>query len=144
MIKLIDTHCHLEMGPFDPDREAVIQRARDAGLEAMITIGSDLKGNVGGVALSQKYDFIYAAVGLHPHDAKDFTEEIFNQIKAWARDKAQGARHTGHEETEQGASARSLPSVKSVLTTITTIRHVRSSARYLWNNCCMPGRLTFR
>jgi TatD DNase family protein len=82
-IKLIDTHCHLEMGPFDSDREAVIQRARDAGLEAMITIGSDLKGNVGGVALSQKYDFMYAAVGLHPHDAKDFTEEVFNQIKAW-------------------------------------------------------------
>ena len=82
-IKLIDTHCHLEMSPFDPDREAVIQRATDAGLEAMITIGSDLKGNVGGVALAQKYDFIYASVGFHPHDAKDFTEEVFNQIKAW-------------------------------------------------------------
>jgi len=82
-ISLIDTHCHLEMSPFDPDREAVIQRARDAGLEAMITIGSDLKGNVGGVALAQKDDFIYAAVGFHPHDAKDFTEDIFNQIKAW-------------------------------------------------------------
>ena len=83
-IKLIDTHCHLEMSPFNPDREAVIQRAKDAGLEAMITIGSDLKGNIGGVALSRKYDFIYASVGFHPHDAKDFTEEIFNKIKAWA------------------------------------------------------------
>jgi TatD DNase family protein len=83
-ISLIDTHCHLEMSPYDPDREAVIQRAKDSGLEAMITIGSDLKGNIGGVALSQKYDFIYAAVGFHPHDAKDFTEEIFGQIKAWA------------------------------------------------------------
>jgi TatD DNase family protein len=105
-IALIDTHCHLEMSPFDPDREAVIQQARDAGLEAMITIGSDLKGNIGGVALSQKYDFIYASVGFHPHDAKDFTEEIFNKIKAWAKDKAQGARHTGHGETEQRAQGR--------------------------------------
>ena len=80
-ITLIDTHCHLEMDAFDPDREEVIQRARDAGVEAMITIGSDLKGNIGGLDLSKKYDFIYSSVGFHPHDAKDFTEEIFEQDK---------------------------------------------------------------
>ena len=82
---LIDTHCHLEMGAFDQDRDEVIQRARDAGIEAMITIGSDLEGNIGGLELSGKYDFIYSSVGFHPHDAKDFTEEIFNQIKEWAK-----------------------------------------------------------
>ncbi len=81
---LIDTHCHLEMDPFDPDREAVIQRARDAGLEAMLTIGSDLKGNIGGLELSREYDFIYSSVGFHPHDAKDFTSEVFQRIKNWA------------------------------------------------------------
>jgi TatD DNase family protein len=83
--KLIDTHCHLEMDAFDPDRDEVIRRALDAGVGAMITIGSDLKGNIGGLELSRKYDFIYASVGFHPHDAKDFTEEIFNQIRKWAR-----------------------------------------------------------
>ena len=67
---LIDTHCHLEMDQFDPDREAVIERARDAGLEAMLTIGSDLKGNIGGLELSREYDFIYCSVGFHPHNAK--------------------------------------------------------------------------
>ena len=81
---LIDTHCHLEMDQYGPDREAVIQRARDAGLEAMLTIGSDLKGNIGGLELSREYDFIYSAVGFHPHDAKDFTEEVFQRIKNWA------------------------------------------------------------
>ncbi len=85
-ITLIDTHCHLEMAPFDPDRDEVIQRARDAGIEAMITIGSDLKGNIGGLELSRRYDFIYSAVGLHPHDAKDFTQKILNQLKTWAKD----------------------------------------------------------
>ena len=80
----IDTHCHLEMDAFDPDREDVIKRAHDAGIGAIITIGSDLAGNRGGLELSQKYDFIFASVGFHPHDAKDFTEEIFNQIKEWA------------------------------------------------------------
>jgi TatD DNase family protein len=83
-LSLIDTHCHLEMDDFDPDREDVIKRARNAGIEAIITIGSDLEGNIGGLELSEKYDFIYSSVGIHPHDAKDFTEEIFNQIKKWA------------------------------------------------------------
>jgi TatD DNase family protein len=87
---LIDTHCHLEMDAFDQDREEVIQRARDAGIEAMITIGSDLKGNIGGFELSGKYDFIYSSVGFHPHDAKDFTEEIFSKIKEWAINSGKG------------------------------------------------------
>jgi TatD DNase family protein len=73
------------MDEFNNDRDALIRRARDAGLEALITIGSDLAGNAGGYALSGKYDFIHAAVGFHPHDAKDFTEKIFNQIKEWAK-----------------------------------------------------------
>ncbi len=80
---MIDTHCHLEMDAFNNDREDVIKRAKEAGLEAVITIGSDFEGCKGAVELSQKYDFIYAAVGIHPHDAKDFTDDIFNQIKAW-------------------------------------------------------------
>ncbi len=82
---LIDTHCHLEMDEFNPDRDEVIKRAKDAGIEAIITIGSDLKGNIGGLELSKKYDFIYSSVGFHPHDAKDFTEDIFNQIKTWVK-----------------------------------------------------------
>jgi TatD DNase family protein len=72
------------MEPFDPDREAVIKRAEE-NLEAVITIGSDFEGCKGAVALSEKYDFIYASVGIHPHDAKDFNEDVFRQIKAWAK-----------------------------------------------------------
>src|SRR4030043_146177 len=82
-LSLIDTHCHLEMDEFSPDRDEVIKRAKDAGIEAIITIGSDLKGNIGGLELSNKYDSIYSSLGFHPHDAKDFTEDIFNQIKIW-------------------------------------------------------------
>ncbi len=82
-ISLIDTHCHLEMTEFDEDRDAVIQRAIEAGIDAVITVGSDLKGNIGSLRLSEKYDFIYSSVGIHPHDAKDFTEEVYKQIKKW-------------------------------------------------------------
>ncbi|MBI3592003.1 MAG: YchF/TatD family DNA exonuclease, partial [Nitrospirae bacterium] len=75
-----------EMSVFDNDREDVIRRTKDV-LEAVITIGSDFQGCKGAVELAEKHDFIYASVGIHPHDAKDFTEEIFDQIKAWAKSR---------------------------------------------------------
>ncbi len=82
-LTFIDTHCHLEMDEFNLDRNEVIERAKNAGIEAVITIGSDLKGNKGALELSEKYDSVYAAVGFHPHDAKDFTEEIYRKLKEW-------------------------------------------------------------
>lgn len=82
---MIDTHCHLEMKPFDKDRENVIKRAKEAGLNTIITIGSDLEGNRGAIELAEKYDSVFATVGFHPHDAKDFTDHIFEQITRWSR-----------------------------------------------------------
>ncbi len=79
-LSFIDTHCHLEMKEFDPDRAEVIQRAREAGLEAMITIGSDLKGTLEAVRLAELHDFIYASVGIHPHEAKDFTDQTYSLL----------------------------------------------------------------
>jgi len=84
---MIDTHCHLEMKPYDPDREDVLRRAKEAGVEAIITIGSDFEGCKGAVAFAKKYDFVYAAVGIHPHDAKDFNDNAFDQIKTWSKNK---------------------------------------------------------
>ncbi|MFZ2197225.1 MAG: TatD family hydrolase, partial [Thermodesulfovibrionales bacterium] len=82
-LSIIDTHCHLDMKQFDPDRKEVIERARAAGIEAMITVGSDLKGTVSAMKLSSQYDFIYASIGIHPHDAKDFNDDIYRQLKEW-------------------------------------------------------------
>jgi TatD DNase family protein len=84
-LSFIDTHCHLEMDEFNSDRDKVIERAKNAGIEAIVTIGSDLKGCKGAIELSAKYDLVYAAIGIHPHDAKDFTVDIFNQLKAWIK-----------------------------------------------------------
>ncbi|MCL5422537.1 MAG: TatD family hydrolase, partial [Nitrospirae bacterium] len=93
---MIDTHCHLDMFPesaelsekgngFGGDsRDAVIRRAKEAGLEAIITIGSDLESNFTNIAIAEKYDMVFASVGIHPHDAKDFTDELFSQIITWA------------------------------------------------------------
>ena len=64
---LIDTHCHLEMKAFDPDREAVLQRAREHGIETIITIASDVESNEKARALATQYDFVFASAGIHPH-----------------------------------------------------------------------------
>jgi TatD DNase family protein len=69
---------------YDEDREAVIQRARDAGLEALLTIGSDFNSNISNIAIAERYDFVYVSAGIHPHDSKDFTEEIYKHLKLWA------------------------------------------------------------
>ncbi|MCX7913705.1 MAG: YchF/TatD family DNA exonuclease [Thermodesulfovibrionales bacterium] len=82
---MIDTHCHLEMEAFDKDREEVIKRAKRVGIEAIITIGSDFESNRKAIELSERYDFVYATVGFHPHEAKNFSEEAFELIKRLSR-----------------------------------------------------------
>jgi TatD DNase family protein len=78
-VKLIDSHCHLDDEQFDPDREEVIARAREAGVERMMAIGTgsgppDLEA---ALRLARQHDFIYATVGVHPHDAAKATPETF-------------------------------------------------------------------
>jgi len=86
-LSFIDTHCHMEMKEFDSDREEVIKRAREAGLEVMITIGSDLEGTLEGLKLAELHDFIYCAVGIHPHEAKDFSDQTYSLLKELAQKK---------------------------------------------------------
>jgi TatD DNase family protein len=70
---LIDSHCHIDGEAFDEDRDEVVQRARDAGVAAMLNIGTgdprsdDFRR---AVAVAGKYETVFASVGVHPHDAK--------------------------------------------------------------------------
>jgi TatD DNase family protein len=84
-VPLIDTHCHLDMPQFNEDRQEVIARARDAGFEALITVGSDLKGTIKAMELAARHDFIYSSIGVHPHDAKDFSDRIYRDLESWAK-----------------------------------------------------------
>jgi TatD DNase family protein len=65
---MIDTHCHLWFQDFDSDREEVIRRARDAGVHTMIQVGCDEKSSRQSIELAEKYEGMYATVGLHPND----------------------------------------------------------------------------
>jgi TatD DNase family protein len=77
----IDSHAHLEMEQFDADREAMIARAREAGVETILAIGSGTgPGSLDcAIEIAAKHEFIYATIGIHPHEAKlagaaDFAE----------------------------------------------------------------------
>jgi TatD DNase family protein len=87
-VKLVDSHCHLDDDQFAADRDATIERARAAGVERMMAIGTgsgppDLEA---GLRLAREYPFIYATVGVHPHDAAKVTPETFDQLAAFARE----------------------------------------------------------
>jgi TatD DNase family protein len=76
---LIDSHCHLDMPAFDDDRDDTIERARDAGVEVMLEIaGSDIAtGSLDrGMDLAERYPFIFAAVGVHPHEASLYDDAL--------------------------------------------------------------------
>lgn len=70
-MSLVDTHAHLDFRQFDADRDAVLKRAQAAGVAAMVNVGTDLASSHRAVALAGQYKQIYAAVGMHPHDAKE-------------------------------------------------------------------------
>jgi TatD DNase family protein len=83
-MNLIDTHTHLDFPQFDSDREQVIERAANAGVQAIVNVGTDLASSQAAVALAEVYPQIYAAVGVHPHDAKTLTAETLEELRALA------------------------------------------------------------
>lgn len=84
---LIDTHAHLDGERFKDDLEAVIQNAKDHGVETIITVGCDLESSQASVDLSHNYPNIYATVGIHPHDATQLTPETLTQLSHLAHQK---------------------------------------------------------
>jgi TatD DNase family protein len=66
---LVDSHCHLDFPDFGPELDAVVRRARDAGVGTMLTIGTRLSAFDGVRAIAERYDDIWCSVGVHPHEA---------------------------------------------------------------------------
>ncbi len=83
---LVDSHAHLADPDFNPDREAVIERARAAGVQYLLAIGGgDGPDDLGiAVPLTQRHDWIYATVGIHPHVVSRAEERHFDQLRAAA------------------------------------------------------------
>ncbi len=82
---LFDTHTHLDDKKFDKDRSAVIDSLKSEGVSLLVNIGADMKSSENSIALSEKYDFIYASVGVHPSDTKDLTDEDIQKLEKMSR-----------------------------------------------------------
>lgn len=78
---LFDSHAHLDDGRFDANRDQILEEARANGVELILNPGADLATSIKAVALAKKYEMIYAAVGVHPHDVKDMGEETINRLR---------------------------------------------------------------
>jgi len=77
----VDTHAHLFYENFNEDIEKVIQRAKENQIDYIIVPATDLQTAKTAIALSEKYDFIYSAVGVHPHETKDWNKNYLDEIK---------------------------------------------------------------
>ena len=83
-MRLVDSHCHLDHAKFEGDREAAIERAREAGVERLVVIGTgdgppDLEA---GLRLAERYDEIYFTAGVHPHDASKMDGAALEKLRS--------------------------------------------------------------
>ena len=83
--KFIDSHAHLDDKRFDTDRDELINSLSDNSIEAVLNPGADLKSSKNALFLAEKYPFIYAAVGCHPHDTKYMNDDTMNKFKEMAK-----------------------------------------------------------
>ncbi|WP_425446809.1 TatD family hydrolase [Dethiothermospora halolimnae] len=78
---LIDSHAHLDDGRFDKDRDKIIKSLKEDDVDIVINPGADFLSSVKSVNMSEKYDNIYAAVGIHPHEAKNMGEDTIGLLR---------------------------------------------------------------
>ena len=87
VMELIDSHAHIDFPQFAEDREVMLQRAREAGVQALLAIGTGPGPEKLDAALpyAEQYDWIYTSIGIHPHEAKEATPQHFDQLARLAQ-----------------------------------------------------------
>jgi TatD DNase family protein len=87
MIKIFDSHAHYDDESFDEDRESILKELKENGIIGVLNCGASPKGARDSVELANKYDFFYAAVGIHPEHADEFNEDILLELRSLAENK---------------------------------------------------------
>jgi TatD DNase family protein len=87
-MRLFDTHAHLHFPDYADDLDAVLERARGAGVRGVVTIGTDRESNQAVVEMARRLPDVWATVGIHPHDAGDAVEADFAEMEKLARSEA--------------------------------------------------------
>jgi TatD DNase family protein len=83
---LVDSHCHLDFPDFADELDAVVDRARAAGVARMVTISTRVARHAQVLAITERFDDVYCSVGTHPHHAKEEPEVTTADLVVWARD----------------------------------------------------------
>lgn len=81
---LFDSHAHIDDNRFDGERNAVIERAKEAGLVGILNAGACMESSARSIALAEEHSCIYAAVGIHPHDAAKAQAGDYEQLADWS------------------------------------------------------------
>ena len=79
---LFDSHAHYDDPRYDDDREAVLGKIRESGVDCVVNIGADMETSRQSLKLAKKYDFIYTTVGVHPHGAEQMTDDDIAILEA--------------------------------------------------------------
>jgi TatD DNase family protein len=84
---LVDSHAHLDGERYDADRDQVLARARETGVQTIVAIGSGTgPGSLDcGIKLAEQHNFIYATVGIHPHEARLAADSDFQELEQLAQ-----------------------------------------------------------
>jgi len=86
-MRYFDTHCHLDFPDYDKDREEVIKRAKEGGVEYIVNVGVNVESSKKCIDISSKYDFIFAACGIHPSEVDKCSKSDLKEIEKIGRDK---------------------------------------------------------
>ncbi len=84
MLEYIDSHAHYDAEQFDPDRDELLNRLHEGGVKYIVNMGCNVERSRLSVEYSEKYPFVYAAVGLHPEDVPDAPSDYLDYIRRWA------------------------------------------------------------
>lgn len=84
-MKLFDSHCHLDDRSYHNDLEDVIRRAKQEGIQNMMTVGIDQETSVRAIEIARKFDGVYASVGVHPHRASSCSDQVMKKLTDLAK-----------------------------------------------------------
>lgn len=83
---LFDSHAHYDDNKFDQDRQDVIEKVRQSGVAFIVNAASNIPSSIDSIALSQEYEFIYAAVGVHPQDVEGMNDNVISMLADFAQE----------------------------------------------------------
>lgn len=136
---MVDTHAHLTFSDFKADLSETVARAKAAGVDKIINIGTDEEHITKAIELAEKFDGLFASVGLHPHEAAQFSEDLLTKMEEFARHpKVVAIGETGLDFFRNYAPAEAQYRVFEAQVELarrtgkTLVMHIRSAFKEAW------------